>query len=491
MFLEGRATLTLTDDLTGKVVDQVTAKNIVTSAADEYLKYFMLGDPVENISGPMLTRNRSIFNILGGVMLFSEPIPDNATTRRGRGLETMAPYFIAGANQRNGYVTTSKLKNVGNISSINWEQVGNAIEYNQTWTFGNYVSGIIKSLSLTGSGVNPYDNSCDCILRASSGSTRYYIFWIEPSTVDNEWYAYIMRSEATGSGSSRYTVTIYKRRFYMPSVNTSVITLFDRRIEWIDVQGEIIFSEDFDNSAIGSLYWPPVYEYTDEDGYVHFCSMFSNGTYGDNLHVILHNGNVQVSKAALLAPAGYYLNGHTSYDTSADNAYPFDIRDGIIYYLSWYYGDEQHTTVYKRLIKAELSSDWNTISNPVVIKDGLPYDGGSSDSPRTTGLVRLNDGGLLILRESSGLNMYMDANDVISNPPLYFSHIVNSNSGTDYVNMPTLTKIDAYNSMLRGDAGSGVVHACKSYIGTICNLDTPITKSSNQTLTVHYKLRAV
>ena len=487
MFLEGQATLTLTDDLTGKVVDQVTAKNIVTSAADEYLKYFLLGEPVVNVSGPASNRNRNVFDFLGGVMLFSEPIPDNATTRRGRGLETMAPYFIAGADRLGSRVPTSKLHNVGNSVSTNYERVGNAIEYNHIWSFANYISGTIKSLALTGSGVNPYENAYECVLTTPSSTySRDYIFWVEPSSVDGVWYAYIMREQGGQLGQYSYDITVFKRRFYMPSIDTPVITLFDKNIEWIDSEGETIFSERFDTSTAGSLYYAPAYEYTDGSGNIHFCSMFSSLSRGHDLHIVLHNGDVDVSEASFTAPDDYKLNGHVTYD-DVDMTYPFDIR----------YGDEQHSTVYKRLIKADISSDWNTISNPVVIKDALPYDGSGSyqNKARTTGLVRLLDGGLLILRADSNreYNMYMDSNDTISNPPLYFSNNIVSEWDNGQMTMPSLSKVCDYDTLLRTCAGltTGRLYVCKSYIGTICNLDTPIVKSSNQVLRVNYKLRAV
>ncbi len=445
--MKGHVKIELLDHSSGRI-KRIERDNMLTNAI-----MYRTGIDV-NDSITLSSHSMSILPLatkgLGGLLMFDGPLEENPEN-----VHFPMNVHLTGCAGRGNGNSTSTLQGTIDPTASGYENG----KYTTVWNFlPNQANGVIASLALThaAAGELPFK-----MYRGDGGnrivSGNRHFLAMDPQT-DNAYFSYNYASDKT---ISFYKIKLFR---HLLRVNSPYISSEECILEY-DLSSETITDRGF---------WDVSPDY---DGYVYLCATAGNET-----------GNATIYLRRLKASAGNYsfeedmdfrqtltlpgVQARASSDSKSNNSLSVCVSNGYLYILSY-----DRKSVYRVLLTdtSDVRQITPAMTNYSVMDNGIyphrdgglwtlfcfaiPNSTGGTDNRRTRGILH-EDGEC-----RCDLAVY--------------------NTGFWYLKEYCGYVTDDLRMFSSGNVFS---NACQNYIGTICNLEEPITKTDLNSLKVTYTI---
>ena len=476
--LHGHAKLELFDAETKKLVQKVENDNLVTEALGRLVNLVAgTSSDIGNLVMPVATR------ALGGIMLFDGELEESASN-------CAFPTGVSLVGWGNRGVNTDNTKR-GSLNALESGEIGGG--YRSVWDFGtSQANGRICSAALTNQAANPFIGHADYAMHQPLG-TDGLALWPYTTFYNDGEYAY----GAGGSGS--YTQSTDSSTGVTTYYHTITVSIYKERVPLeaykvadapgaADYPAELVTTRTFSITTTDGVL--PQYNYP------HYAAMNGHDGY---LYFVFTNG----SSSSSAGTTAYYFTmkyGDGSFDASGVTAVTLPgvaaarmcgtVSGGYMYLISY----DRHS-VYK--VNLSNTADISQVALPAGF-----YFTATTASHLHAAISPCPGGGVHIstyTAAADGRSGYYDRyagyistggavtldgakhDTVVS---AYAAHIIPRMVNKDYGHMLSYCYVG-------GSSGWDARSYCRpatNYLGTICNLSSPITKNASQTLKVTYEL---
>ena len=452
--IKGHVQIELHNHKTG-LKDRIEHENLVTNAVDKVISTMIGRGQAASSFMPLST------NLLGGIMLFEDPLTNSATNISLPTSNTVIGYA--------GQTTNTSSRNMGSINSIESGPVENG--YMNVWDFStSQANGTISAMSLTNYRVGLGSLWCPSLIYATlSGNDTLY--------------------SALGR-DSRYITFVYNGIIYkiLAPVNSYTITDTSNLIGAYEDTGDTVptptqinysnYRIDGDylyfsyvNTNTNTLY---IYKYLASDNTL-VDTILPSPTY-DPTGSVPDFGTLQFRENQLSRSNIFIRNGKIyvfNHRGDWDGIFVYDAGSGGTVYCEKaykiqdddlaYYGDSaisyaSYNNGWAKLYVTEDDTIWATLNVKASVK-------GTNPIYFKQAFIK-NDNG----------------SDVIK---LYDEMFTGDSAALPYLRYDGINDIAYYNRYLVSTMVSG------NYLGTICNLNSPIEKTSTSSMKVKYTLTNV
>ena len=480
--LKGHAKLELFDARSGELVQKVEQDNMVTNAVS-YLAPILAGakeiqrystnyhSMVESSLMPLAT------NALGGLMLFDDVLTEDKDNIK---FPMNQAHFVACC----GRGTNTSNPRRGSLNSAETIRTSNG--YKSVWDFStSQANGTITSLALSNKdGANPFypviGYSMHNLINTSGNDDDFVTLYEDEKT----GYTYFATFSNTSYNGSELTVTMTIWKEYVPLYKYKVADSVGMRD-----YPEQVTSKTFTIPA----HWLAHFDYTWQfnkanDGYLYLIGSTENQS-GDAtvkyIRIKCDDLSWDVSDVVTLSLADTHLKQQA----------------GVVANGYAYFGSYDSKSIYQV-----------NLSNPVDIKqfavpseywlENRTYRGGVYVGNSPIYWDELCFYNTIEPRYNGGIRVYLTMNDTASGHYKFYSAFLyedgtwivdglpyRSDTSFDYAGYQPV-RFENKNLLCRNWAYTkrGLGYIRSGYLGTICNLATPIVKNASQTLKVTYTL---
>ena len=470
--LHGHAKLELFDAKTKDLIQKVEKDNLVTTALSRAINNIVGAVPgnLGDLIMPIATRG------LGGIMLFDGVLEEDEDNYAFPMNVSLVGYGNRGVNTSNTKAGSLNNSESGPISG----------GYRSVWDFGtSQANGNIYSVALSNQFRSPFYGFADYDIHQivnSSGNT-----WSTfPFYFDGE---YVYMAEGSGSYTSswdsqtrtytyynNFSVSIYKER--IPLTNYKVGDVVNHR----DYPPELVTSRSYSVTTVGDVLYnynvPQYNAINGYDGYVYFIFTVGNASGNGTVfwfRMKYSDLSFDASDLATISLTNAFLRRG-----------PGVASGGYFYFLSY-----DLRSVYK----VQISNTANI--SQIVLPEGYYF--AFTDRQVIGAIIPHPSGGLMITVYTTAANSqagyydhypgFINAQDVITLDGAYSVRDQQTYYGTDQMRMWNYDFMHSYQARWRYDSYYGYAgRMITNYLGTICNLSSPIAKNASQTLKITYEL---
>lgn len=447
--IKGRVQIELHNHRTG-LRDRIEKENLVTNAVDKVISTLIGRGRAASTFMPLST------NLLGGVMLFEDPLTNLATNIKLPSSNTVVGFA--------GQVANTSSRNMGSINSIESGPVENG--YMNVWDFStSQANGTISAISLTYYGIG-------------DGSLWKPIYSYSTLSGSDAQYSVIGRD-------SRYIYYISSAKIYrmLVPVNSYTVTDTNNMIGAAEDTGVTVPSGNYSNYRLDGnyIYYSnyasntlTIYKYLASDGSLvssfepsktpdpvthqpDFATLnFSNNSFGKS-NIFVRNNKV------------YIFNHMADYD----GIFVFDGNSSGTVYCEKVYVIQDDDLAYSGNGAINYSSASNGWAKMYVTEDDTIWvTANVKDSIKGTNPIYFKQ---VFITEDNGA----------PNIKIYDEMFTSTSAELPYY------RNDGINDVAYYDRYAAYCTVSGNYLGTICNLDNSIEKTATSSMKVKYTLTNV